>query len=461
MAFTATLEFDVRTTGSDANGGGFDPTTAGTDYSQQDSAQVAYTDLVIDATTNTKCTSAAHPFTSAHVGNLVNVTGGTGFTVQRVQVISVASGVATMDKSLGTLSSIGGTGNLGGGLLTLAKAASLAINDNTIHVKSGTYTVTTAVNPTTRSVWWGYNSTHRDGGTKPLITTSTNSTRLFSLSSTVGFINISFSNTASTRFTGIASAMGVGGGSVFVIDCVFDGHTYAVDGGNGSGDAGSQVFSHMFLSGVEVKNCTVGGVFNFFETYVTSCYMHGNTGTAITLRGNGANSFLYVYGSIIVSNTKGIASIFGSDNVRVIQSTIANNTGDGINFTAAGTSDLNLFTIENSIIYGNGGWGINLNAKPIAINAAISRNNAFGSNSSGDRNNLASGYNEVSLSANPFTNSGSGDYSLNTTAGGGAACKAAGFPGTFPGGTSVSRLDIGAVQTDPVSAGSGSFGWIG
>jgi hypothetical protein len=40
------------------------------------SRQIAYTDLVIGATT-TNLTSAGNPFTSAHVGNTINITSGT------------------------------------------------------------------------------------------------------------------------------------------------------------------------------------------------------------------------------------------------------------------------------------------------------------------------------------------------------------------------------------------------
>jgi|GEM_PF-1404774 len=69
---------------------------------------ISYTDLVIDATTNTKCTSAAHPFSSLDVGRSLQVTGGTGFTVQTVTVNSVSGNVATCSASLGTLGSTGG-----------------------------------------------------------------------------------------------------------------------------------------------------------------------------------------------------------------------------------------------------------------------------------------------------------------------------------------------------------------
>jgi hypothetical protein len=55
MAFLSPAVWEVRSTGAAANGGAFDATsgTPGTDFSQQDAAQIAYTDMVIDGTTNT------------------------------------------------------------------------------------------------------------------------------------------------------------------------------------------------------------------------------------------------------------------------------------------------------------------------------------------------------------------------------------------------------------------------
>jgi len=85
------------------------------------------------------------------------------------------------------------------------------------------------------------------------------------------------------------------------------------------------------------------------------------------------------------------------------------------------------------------------------------QNNGYGSNTSGNRSGFAAGPNDFAITAGPFTNSGSGDYSLNATAGGGVACKLAGYPGAFPGGTSTGFLDAGAVQTSG-GGGGGSTG---
>lgn len=74
----------------------------------------SYSDLLIDGTTNTKVTSAAHPFTSAMVGNSINVLNGPGFIVQTVNILSVTGVTATVNTSLGTLGSGSGVGVLGG-----------------------------------------------------------------------------------------------------------------------------------------------------------------------------------------------------------------------------------------------------------------------------------------------------------------------------------------------------------
>ena len=110
-----------------------------------------------------------------------------------------------------------------------------------------------------------------------------------------------------------------------------------------------------------------------------------------------------------------------------------------------GTVGFGNLSIGNSIFYGNGGWGVNMPSSQI-IAPPMNYNNAYGSNTSGNRNNVPVGTNDVTLTANPWTNSSSGDYSLNSTSGGGAALKGLGYPSTFPGGTTATNQSIGAVQ---------------
>ena len=117
MALPATLVWEIRPTNGTANaGGGFDPSVAspGTDFSQQNAVQQAYTDLTIDAVTNTNITSVARAFSSVDVGNGISITGGTGFTTGIYNIRSVTGVIATVDRAVGTTGSTGGTGDLGG-----------------------------------------------------------------------------------------------------------------------------------------------------------------------------------------------------------------------------------------------------------------------------------------------------------------------------------------------------------
>jgi hypothetical protein len=53
--------------------------------------------------------------------------------------------------------------------------------------------------------------------------------------------------------------------------------------------------------------------------------------------------------------------------------------------------------------------------------------NAYRNNTSGPRQYLTAGANDVTLTADPYTNEAGNDFSLNATAGGGAACTDTGF----------------------------------
>lgn len=95
--------------GAATNGGGFAASRGGARIT----SPIAYTDLVIDGATS-KLSSVTRPFTNDDRGNFICITGGTGFTPNWYEITTVFAGVATCDKAIGTLSSTGGTGNLGG-----------------------------------------------------------------------------------------------------------------------------------------------------------------------------------------------------------------------------------------------------------------------------------------------------------------------------------------------------------
>lgn len=466
MAFLGPMQWDVRTTGNTANGGGFDAASGapGTDYSTQDAAQIAYTDMVIDATTNTKFSSAGNPVVAGIVGNVINVTSGTGFTVQRVQVISQdGAGNATCDKSLGTLGSTGGNGNLGGGLTTVAAAEALVVAGNKVHIKSSAnYTLTVAVSLAAAGdatagpiSYIGYSSTHNDGGTKPLITTATNSVNLFASAGRARrrFRNISFSNTAATRGAGFASSASASGWSFE--DCVFDGFTSAILGNNVAAFAHSGIISNC-----EVKNCTAFGL--QWGGQIRGSWIHNNVGgIQFCCSANSLPTANAISDSLVTGNTShGIMAVASSSvpmTIAVTGCVIHGNTGttDGINIVPA---DVAMVSVFNTIMSSNGRYGLNCTTAFANITANY---NGFYNNTSGKTNNLPSGQgaNDVDVTdGDPYTNAAGNDWTLNATALRGAILRAVGNPGTIMNATGTGYEDIGAFQHQDAGGASGPVG---
>ncbi len=125
---------------------------------------------------------------------------------------------------------------------------------------------------------------------------------------------------------------------------------------------------------------------------------------------------------------------------------------DGIKISGVTTAQS--ITVRNNILSDNSGWGINA-VTAANGDATLADFNAFFSNTSGELNNAAAGDNDVTLTADPFTNAASDDFTLNNTAGGGADCKDAGFPSTFLGMGQTAGVAIGARQAAAAGGGGG------
>jgi hypothetical protein len=354
-----------------------------------------------------------------------------------------------------------GSGTSGAPYATIGKALSVAASGDTIAVQTGTYVVTSTMAITQSTITiQGFAVTPGDGGTKPLITTATNGVVLFDTGSSNGgyqiWDNLSMSNTAATRASGIWQSSAHGTTQWWICNkCVFDGFTTAVD----SSDNVPDDVAFIALNGCEIKNCTVAGVAtsngvsNNFCAKIQGCYFHGNNvdildqmlaGTLIVLR-------------CIFSSAATTSISVGSIRVFIEHNSFYNVTGKDLLLTANSTFmsiDNNLFWQQDYAIY-----GVTNNTATAA--AASSRNNAYGNSVHSNLFDWNGSPGDVVLTASPYNNAGAGDFSLNGTAGGGAACRGAGFPGVFPGGTSTEGLDIGAVQTaTPSSSGGGSFAFV-
>lgn len=445
MALAATTVWEVQSGGNDANGGGFNSAASGTDYTQQAAAQVAYTDLVIDAAVNTNLTSAATPFTALHVGNIINVTGGTGFTVQRVQIVSVAAGVATCDKSCGTLGSTGGTGNLGGALALPATAITNAIASNTIWVKSATYAVAAnqvlaaGVNAApTRLI--GYGTVRGDTG-QPTFTTATGN-----------MFNQTNGNVVLKNFIGDLT-----GGAARLIQ--------------GTGN-------HVYIERVKAVGGTSapavfdpgGSGWRLFDCWAQGCRTGFASGTFSQLL------FCRATGST-TANSVGFSISGPGVLVGCIAANMSGATSDGFSLTTTATAigcvaykcsrdgfvqgTTGFPTWLNCISVQNGRYGFNATN---VWTAAYGNYNATYLNTTAARNNVVAGANDVTLTGSPFTDGDNNNFSLNNTAGAGAACKAVGFPGTLQDGVNIGYAHIGALVPQAAAGGGGLLlpgGWNG
>ena len=331
-ALPAGAQWEVRTTGNDLNGGFFNTAGgSGTDYSQQDAAQLTVTDGVTSTTTLTSVTGG---FTAAMVHNGVQLSGGTCTAGIYDITVVTNSNTVTIDSS-GGAAGAGCTVKVGGGLLTIAKALANVVTNsgntfNTIWVKSGTYTQTATLTWGTAitAAMQGYNTTHGDLGTAPLITTATDSTVLMVIGNVdqVTLTNLSMSNTATVRAIGISSNNG--GGDVVrlnAVNVILDGFTNGIN-------TTTTTFKRLFLSGVEIKNSTAAGILFTENTVkfisIVGSYIHNNTGAGLSNAGASGLS-LFLRSSVFDSNAGNGLAISNSRPIRWTWSRATSRTTPG------------------------------------------------------------------------------------------------------------------------------------
>lgn len=432
MALAAAIVWEVRTGGSDNSGGGFKTGAAGTDFSQQDAAQDTGTNLTVDAVDNTKVTPDAHTPAAADVGNVIQITAGIGYTTGFYEITAQDGVEWTLDRSPAAIGVSGGTWALGGALVSPGKAGSAHVAGNTIYVKAGTYTITSAStnvaggcpslttpsSTTTSTRLIGYNTTRDDDGTKPLLQASGISTfALVTLAQNTEVRNLSLDGASLTSSRGVA-----GGTGTFSYLCK------AANCTNSGFSAGIAILC-------EATGCATQAAFNVVTCI--ACTSYSNTISGF-LDGNCIDC--------VSANNTGASS--DGFNITVNQSRYVNckaytNGRSGFNFSAPSAAKANW--LINCISYNNVtsdygslafDFGFLIKCAGVTVDADITAKNKIGF---------------VTLTGDPFANAAGNDFSLNNTAGAGAACRAAGIPGssspyTLPGLSTNSYPDLGASQ---------------
>lgn len=405
--------------------------TWGVDYSRSGTAPFTSSTFGIGGT-NTFLTDGTNTIGKNWIGNVIRITGGTGFTAQRVAVVSTSGTTATCDKSLGTTGSSGGTGNLGGAFLSPALPFSVAIASNRVWIKSGTYLMTSTSTNAANGViditaaaliqLEGYSTTRGDRISPPVLTAS-----------------------------GISSVtlvrMAVGGADSTIVNIATDGSNLTAI----SGFSLHRGFGYL----LSATRCPAGG---FLVT--------GNNPRLVACRSfaNGTVGFLGVFvchACVAYDNTgPGFSGL-----VSAYHCIAYNNSG------ASSDGFFNTGNCTSCVAYLNGRHGFNTTTVYSTFDNCISESNAgTGFLSAGFQGILllncgaysnGTNYNSTilpfltincfTLTASAFINAAARNFALNANVGGGAVLRGAGLLGLTPDGLSLGYEDVGAIQSKALS----------
>lgn len=464
MALNSAIVLEVRpNVGSDTNGGGFKVGASGTDWSLQTSPQYSVTDGVTAGTTT--ITSATANFGTDVVGNLIYVQGGTGSVTAGWYEITARtnSTTITVDRSTGLTAGTGVTLKIGGALATVGLASGIrsagvdvfvkyhaspeVLSSASANVSGGIVNdVIAGTDQTNRAHWVGYDSTRTldnvdaNRPTVQIPAAGVSSVAVFTAAgSYVTFRNLIVDGNSKTSITGFSLTTSY----TQIIRC----HALrcTVKGIN-LGDSNNSVFA--LRCSVTTSSGTCGIYVGGSGPKAIYCEAYGNTCHGFQMSANAI-----VVDCIASGNTGGSVDGFNGASVGYIAT---NCTAYGNGRAGFDLTSNNGFgsVLTSCIAYGNGSEGFRTDG---VKDGAILLNCAGGSNTSGNYSstNLTHVLNFVSLSGDPFTNAGGGDFSLNNTAGAGAALRGISF--TYPRSTTTSYADIGAAQHQD-SGGSGGGG---
>lgn len=447
MALSVATTWEVRTGGSDTLcSGGFVSGASGTDYSQQNAAQYNATDLVVDAVTNTKVTSASHNFVAADVGNILRVTAGAGWTLGFFQIVSVASNAATLDRSPAATGTTGGTYYVGGAFASPGQAGAAAVAGNAIYI-TGSYTVTSASTnvsggclshpggsgAASHGYFIGYTSSRGDGGRATLTASGISTFTLVTMASGATVQNIAVNGAGLTSSRGIRCNSGAVAINCKASNCTNGG--FSVAGPNGAaffceatGCSSIAAFVAGFAYACSAYSNTTAG---FDSSNCTFCLSYSNSGAS----SDGFN---------MVSSTSLNCLAYG-------------NGRDGFRFSTSGTSSY--ACAINCRSEANAGYGYRgtSGANGTRIYNCSTWNNTSGTVDSSIAINVGS----IACSSDPSTASGSNDFTLNNTANGGALLRQAGYPSTIVPLSASTYPDVGPYQAAAVQSGGASILQIG
>jgi len=395
------------------------------DYSQQSSAQFAYTDLA-SAGTGLTVSSVAHPFGKQQVGNSLVVTGGTNFNTGWFVLASIgALNVATVigPTNITTGAGASGTGGLGGAFASPGGVAALPVS-NTVFLQSGTYSITTASTNVSGGCW------ANNSATVVLVGYSTN--RIYANTDTKPLMQIASGVSTTTLFAG-------GNGTTIV--------NIAADGNNQTSAKPSNAAAVFFRCSFTRFNVAAAGAMYLL------CSATANSATAFVSSCFGCEAYSNTATPFAASLAVGCLSY--------------NNTGGSTDGFTVGQRSMT----ANSVAVGNGrnGFG-STNNQSVVVNCIAEANAGMGY-SQGALFNCGAYNNTGGATTNPgkypfptlivptgsfFVNAAATNFALNNLVNQGALARAAGILGAFPVAATTGYQDIGAAQSQCTGGSSTS-----
>ena len=436
MTISANTVWEVRSGGSDNNGGGFVTGASGTDRSQQDAAHATLTALSLVHTTTTQINVSLvdYTVTAADIGNILQITGGTATAgLYQITASDTVNNRWTVDRSAGTAAQTV-VGAMGGAFASLGKAApSATVDGNLIWQKAdGTYTMTTAT----------------PGAGGPIVTASTIRVKIEGYTTTRGDragrpVNSAGAVTGITMLTGNGSDLqifahlkfdcnsGSGNSGITIANIRWLAEDCLVTNANQASQVGILLSAAGGVVACGAQGCTIGfsgtavGA-NFVRCWADACgtnFSHTSTGWFIECAGTDATGDTFLFASTNGGGCIGCTAEGGG--------------GDGYDLGSVIKQLLYCAATNNTgVAYNNG---------------SVSYANYCANYNNSSRGTLAMDLNPITLSGDPWTDAAADDLRPNNTAGAGASLR--NIAGDVYGQTD--NRDIGAVQhADPAGGGA-------
>lgn len=439
MALAAASVIEVRTTGSDTNGGGWVVGASGSDLSQSDTAAYAATDLVTNGTTTV--TSASSNWGTNVVGNFIYIAGGTGSIAANWYEIKtrVSASEITVDRSTGLTTGTGATGNVGGAVASAGVLGAMTVVGTSgmmAFAASGTYTATTSTDNVSGGMFNGQSNigimikgykagaARTDMSEMPVFHMgSVTNKRMFDMNGPLSFgpqiinVKVDCNNGASNIGIDASNAVGNFAYKCEVINAPLYGFLINVAG--------------SFVSHCKASACGTGFITSGSNTAFINCWGDGCTNGFDSV----ANGVMHI-NCLSTNNTgRGFYNNNAQTGMIYINCTAYGNGNDGFDAQRAGSGYISCLSTNNT---GFGfdaaqGWG--------TINCATF------SNTSGAINLGTLAIDNVTLSASPYIDTAGFNFTANSVAGGGQSIRGASI--TAP--TAINFRDIGYAQHKDVT----------